>query len=694
MNTKRFSDKSINITNHLFIFTTLFFLFTYSYSKTWYINKNQNAYHLQSLINNATDGDVIYFVDGTEYFMGDTTILVDKGITFLGYTPKGHNEKIRGASGIQTNLTNVISFLIRSDNVKFNNIKISAVNNDVVLIDARSQRYIDNFTTPGYTADDQYTGISFNNVELNGGFYSCFAGNGMQVDFKNVSFLDFGRIGYINDRRTRVNGTKMATFFRCHFEPKKPTGTFGFDSRGISFDAGNTSYPVVWSGEGSYIIECDFINTGVAFSRIKNINISANTFTDNTAFVDMIHIEEFSNDMLISWNQFNCNAASTREKGDFERSRIITLDSELQAVTDITIKNNTATGEYNFFVNGYAPTNVTITENNFTKAFPFNASIIDFRYYENYKKVGETIDENQEFISRNVTITGNTGFKNWDKEIRINIPKNGKGNTIDSNQFSTGKVKLNSVPNPTPLRGTAIYEIVNAGNTSKKLASDGSAFGIETNSNTGNATKWEITWVPPYYYTIKNLSNNKYLETHKGYTEKEILDGAEENVRPFVAYQAEDLPKWILRKTDYDGLFKILPAGNEKQSVLSMNGSDVKLIMHKKFNDDDTRSIKEPNNFGKWWVNPSNAAKAISVQENSLDGLRITPNVIDDIATLYFEDETTPVITVNIYNTLGALVKQERINAYTNNAIDVSKLASGVYIVQTSNDLVEKIIIN
>ncbi len=674
------------------LFLTLFSIFNLSYAKTWYINKSQGATQLQSLINQATSGDVIYFIDGDDYNMGGSTILVDKGITFLGYTPNGYNADTRGASGIQTNLTNVISFLIRSNDVKFSNIKISAVNNDVVLIDARSQRYIDNFTSPGYTANDQYTGISFTNVELNGGFYSCFAGNGMQVDFNNVSFLDFGRIGYINDRRTRVNGTKQATFYRCRFQPKPPTGTFGFDSRGISFDAGNTSYPVVWSGEGSYIIECDFINTGVAFSRIKNVNISANTFTDNTAFVDMIHIEEFSNDMLISWNQFNCNAQSTRAADDFERSRIITLDSELQAVTDITIKNNTASGQYNFFVNGYAPTNVTITNNNFTDAFPFGTSIIDFRYYENYQKVGETIDGNQDFVSRNVTVTGNTGFKNWDKQMRINVPADGTSNNIDASQFSTGKLNLNFIQDPTPLRGTGIYEIVNAGATTKKLASDGSAYGIETNSGTGNTVKWEITWVPPYYYTIKNVSNNKYLETHKGYTEKEILDGVDENVFPFIAYQGNDLPRWILRKTDYDGLFKILPAGNEKQSVLAMSGSSAKLIMHKKFNNDGTRSIKEPNSFGRWWINPSSAAKAITTVQD-FEGLHITPNVVDNIATIYFEDETNPVVSVSIFNTAGALVKQERINSHTSNAIDVSKLASGVYIVQTSNDLIEKIVI-
>jgi len=694
MTTNTFSGYTPQIWPTYAFILILFLLSISASAKTWYINKNQNADQLQYLINQASSGDVIYFVDGANYDIGGRVILVNKGITFQGFSPNGYNSNTRGASGIQTNLNNVVSFLIRSNNVKFNNIKINAVNNDVVLIDARSQRYIDNFTSPGYTANDQYTGIKFTNVELNGGFYSCFAGNGMQVDFKNVSFLDFARIGYINDRRTRVNSTKTATFLRCKFQPQTPTGTFGFDSRGISFDAGNTSYPVVWSAEGSYIIECDFINTGVAFSRIKNVNISANTFTDNTAYIDMIHIEEFSNNMLISWNQFNCNAASTRAANDYERSRIITLDSELQAVTDITISNNTASGQYNFFINGYAPTNVSITNNNFSNAFPFGSNIIDFRYYENYEKTGETIDANQEFVSRNITVTGNTGFKNWNKGIRVNVPTNGNTININTSQFSSGKVNLNYLQDPTPLRWTGVYEIVNAGNTTKKLASDGTAYGITTNGGSGNNAKWEITWVPPYYYTIKNLSTNQYLETHKGYTEKEILDGVSENVYPFIVYSGNELPRWILRKTADSGLFKILPAGNEKQSVLAMSGNNVKLLMHKKFNSDGTRSIKEPNNFGKWWITPSSSAKDIvTVQGEALEGLKITPNVINDIATIYFEDDANPVVDVSFYNTTGALVKKEKINSHNNNAIDVSSLASGVYLVQTSNDIVEKIII-
>ncbi len=679
-------------------------IFSTANAKTWYINKTQGRNVLQALIDNASDGDLIYFVDGgagNDYDMSGPPILVNKAITFQGAYSGAYNSNVRGTSGILTNLTNVVSFLIRSNGVKFKSIKITAVNNEVVLMDARSERYNTNFTNPGYTANDQYEGIEFTNVELNSGFYSCFAGNGMQADFTNVSFIDFGRIGYINDRRTRVNGMKKVTFNRCRFKPLPPSGDFGFDSRGISLDAGNTSYPVVWSGNGTYINECNFENTGVAFSRIKNIVVSNNKFTDDTALVDMIHAEEFSNDFTITGNEFVCNAAPAAPR-TFERSRIITLDSELQAVTDFTISNNVVTGEYNFFVNGYAPTNIRIKNNDLSDGFPYNASYIDFRYYENRLKTGEGIDANQEFVSRAITITGNTGFKNWNKECRINVPNTGGAINIDYSQFGGGKVVLNAINEPVALRNNGIYEIVNAGNINKNLASNGAGtYGLITKEGvTNNSVKWEFEWVPPYYYHIKNVDTGMYLETHKGYTETEIKENKPENVYPFVNYAGSAKPKWILRKTGYDGLFKILPAGNEKQSVLSLEANAYpKLIKHKKFNSDGTRSIKEPDNFGKWWINPSFAssssgAKQIAIEDTkTFEGMNVSPNPANDIVSLYYEDDSQPVLSVEIYNAVGGLVQTEKINSHTNTALDISNLTTGVYFVKASNGMVKKLLV-
>ncbi|UZO80517.1 T9SS type A sorting domain-containing protein [Aquimarina sp. ERC-38] len=664
-------------------------------ARTWNFSKAQNGNQLQSLIDRASSGDIIQFTDAGTYNLSNKVINVNKAIIFQGVNPFGYNANTRGSSGIRTVLSNVTSFAIRSSRVRFFNLKINAVNNNVVLIDGRSQRYNSNFRNPGYVADDQYSGIGLTNVELSGGFYSCFAGNGMQVEFKNVSFVNFGRIGYINDRRTRVNNMKKASFFRCLFRPASPNGQFSFDSRGISLDAGNTSYPIVWNAEGTTIRECRFENTGVAISRVKNVNITGNFFYDNNAFVDMIHVEEFSSNVNIISNRFDCAANTTRS--DFERSRIITLDSELQCVTDITVKNNTVTGQYNFFINGYAPTNIRITGNNLLQSTPFNPNVINFKYYENRYKTGEGIAANQEFISRNMVITGNKGLRNGGRGCQINVPMSGGNNNVDRLQFAPGKTTLTRMNNPAPLRGNGVYEIVNVGNTSRKLAGNGNNFTLMTKAANvrDNSVKWQITWVPPYYYTIKNVGNNRFLETHKGYTEKEILDNLPQNVYPFLAFQGSTNPKWILRNGGSNGVYKILPAGNEKQSVLAMAGTTPKLIFHKKFNPSGSRSIREPNNFGRWRINPSFARKSAdtAIEETLTEGLRIVPNIVDDIASVYFEDDGNPKIKMTLYNAAGQPVMQEEIHSRISNAIDVSQLASGVYIARTSNNLVKRIIV-
>ncbi|UZO80521.1 hypothetical protein NBT05_16420 [Aquimarina sp. ERC-38] len=664
-------------------------------AKTWPFSKNQNGIQLQSLIDRAAPGDIIRFTDAGNYDLSGKVITVNKAIIFRGASPEtDYNVNTRGSSGIRTVLTNVMSFAIRSNNIRFVNLKIEATNNNVVLIDGRSQKYNTNFRSPGYVADDQYSGIGFNNVELSGGFYSCFAGNGMQVEFRNVSFLDFGRIGYINDRRTRVSKMRQATFLRCRFRPASPNGQFSFDSRGISLDAGNTSFPVVWNAENTSIRECRFENTGIAISRVRSVSIQGNTFFDDNAYVDMIHVEEFSNNITIDNNRFDCSAQTTRR--DFERSRIITLDSELQIVTGISIKNNTVTGQYNFFISGYAPNNVSIINNNLLQSEPFNLDIINLKYYENRDKTGEGMAANQEFVSRNIVIRGNTGFEKGSRGCQINVPKNGGGNKVDLSQFAPGKVTMTKLDNPVALRGNGIYEIVNAGNTKRKLASDGNNVALYTKdaSVDDNSVKWRLTWIDPYYYYIRNVGNNRLLETHKGYTEKEILDNLPENVYPFLAFKGARFPRWILRKGGRNGLFKILPAGNEKQSVLAMTGVTPVLKMHKKFNPEGSRSIQEPNNFGRWWILPSSVSRsADNLEESGTEGLLVTLDLTSDIASLYFEDESTPMVQVTLYNAAGIPVLKDNIYTHTDNAIDVSQLAGGIYIARTSNSLVKKLVV-
>ncbi len=678
----------------------IFFMFSLTLqAKTWYINKNQDGTVLQSLINAASNGDLIYFIDRADYDMKNAVIVVNKAITFQGATPIGVNLNTRGSSGTLTNLKNLTSIQIRSNNVNFNNIKLTTTRNDVVLVDARSQRYADNFLTPGYTVNDQWTGINFNNVEVNGGFYSCFAGNGMQANFTNVSFINFDRIGYINDRRTRVNGMKKVAFTKCKFQPSASSAVI-FDTRGVSLDAGNTEYPIVWDGNGTKIVNCHFISTGVAFSKIQNIDIIDNLFEDKTALIDLIHIEEFSNDFLIEGNTFQGDARPAAPR-QYERSRIVNMDFDLQPVDNIIIRNNTVTGEYNYFANGYGLTNITITGNNLTAATPFGTNVIDFDYYEHRNSPGEQLDANQEFVSRNITITGNTGFTNGNKGCVVRVPANGGGNiNITASQFGPNKVNRIYTNDPAPLTGSGIYELRNAGNANRELASSGNNLVTKASSTTNNTTRWRVTWVPPHYYYIQNVANNRYLETHKGYTETEIKQNMAQNTWPFLGSQLSSAPKWILRKTDFAALFKILPGGNEMQSVLNIKGTSPGLIFHKRFVTSGPktgqREVVEPDNFGKWWFMWQSSSKTSNgklVDDTFSKELTVFPNPASGIISLYYEDDASPIIEVNFYSVTGVKVKTKNVSSHVNTHVDISNLSSGVYLAKASNGTTKKIFI-
>ncbi len=126
-------------------------------------------------------------------------------------------------------------------------------------------------------------------------------------------------------------------------------------------------------------------------------------------------------------------------------------------------------------------------------------------YYENRNKTGEGIDANQEFTSTSITITGNTGLQNWAKICQLNVPNSGGSINIQDSQFTNGKIIRNSINEPVALRNSGIYQMVNPGNINRKLASNGNNFSLATKENTNdNSVKWQITWVPPYYYHIKS----------------------------------------------------------------------------------------------------------------------------------------------------------------------------------------------
>ncbi len=651
---------------------------------------SQHAGKLQEIIDEAKAGDIINFVD-EEYDLEHKNIVIDKALVLKGKSSIGFDPYFKGSSGIRTTLLNAFSIIIASDDVEFKDLKIvqpkPATEDYSVLMDGRTQNYKDNFRRPGKQDGLTYKGIGFDNVELNGGFYSCFAGNGIGATFEHVSFLNFRRIGYINDRRARRGFMPKVTIDYCRFVPDSTD--VGFDDRGISFDAGNTEFPIVWGGNGSSVKNSFFRNTGVAFSRIHGIDVTNNTFEDHNGLIDLLHIEEWSYNIVVNGNLFDCRV----ENPNF-RSRIIQLDRELQTVNYIYINNNRIIGDFNFFVSAYCPNNIYINDNDFTGSTATNF-VIDFDFYES--RGIEPIESKSEFVSFNVDILNNTNIdsanSNFIPDVRMHVPKSG-GN-IRINGIPKGQQDLQKTDFPTALVSDGVYEIINE-ETGRKLASNADNNGLITKPKwVGDATvKWEVKFVPPYYYHIKNKDHGGFLEAHKGYTEAEIAQNLPQTEAPFLFAAQSYKPRWSLVGTGKASQFEIFVGGNEKQAALVHDDiAGIKLAFGKAMNDKGLRFPVKFSDNAKWkFVKNSNLRL---LQEETLEEsvFTLSPNPAMDILTVRYENKEDAIVDLYIYDINGKVMKVEKLFAHAKTSFDISDLKKGLYMVKTSNGHHEKLIV-
>lgn len=528
-----------------------------------YGNNGNIALKIQIAIDEAAEGDTLIFESQSYNLDGITNVLINKPITFQGKILIGSFDPDKiGASGIKTNFSNTASFAIRSNDVEFINISLEKkdLGNNVydILIDARHTTYL--AENPINVEQLNYTGIIFSNVILNGGAYGMHTGNGIGVKMTNLSIINYRRTGYWANRQGRINSAPKVMMINCEIIPDS---LIGFDDRAISLDAGNSEYPVIWNFSKTTFRNCLIQNSGIALSRIENVIIDSCTFNDNFGAVDLVHIEEFSNDILVSNNIFNCNVEDINQK-----SRIVQLDRELQISSDIEFIDNTINGVYNFFISAYAPNNITIKGNNFIAAEAVNNNAVDLTFYEARDR--EPIPF--ELVSKSIKIENNPG---------LNLAQN-KGIKMDVSEEDTETI-IEGVPpalqrinyiNPAPaILPDGIYTIENK-EDGKKLIASGE--GLSTEDTTGLEIQWEITFNPPYTYHIKSVSTGDYLETHLGYTEFDIINDLPQNIFPFLYDSTASLPFWSIIKSGED--FEIFPGGNEKQSILSSDDSIVRLI--------------------------------------------------------------------------------------------------------------------
>ncbi|KAA1246210.1 discoidin domain-containing protein [Aquimarina sp. RZ0] len=552
---------------------------------------------IQRAIDNASSGDVIIF-KSLHYNLGGglEVITIDKPLTIQGAEPEGFDPSFFGASGIQTTLGDTVTFAFRSDDIVFKNISIVRKDDGEavfdILIDARHTTYLE--PNPETIEQEHYTGIKFENVVLNGGAFGVHSGNGIGVEMTNTSLVNWRRIGYWANRFGRSKSTPRGVFTSCVITPKKDV--IGFDDRAVSYDAGNSEYPEVWDTNDTTFDNCQINETGIAVSRCKNFTIKNTTFNDSTGAVDLVHIEEFSNDIRVQNNIFNCSVE------DFTKlTRICQLDRELQPSYNIQFTNNRIIGTYDFFISAYASRDITVIGNDFRSGDAGNENSIDFTYYESREREPIPV----EILSDNIIIMGNPGLGySQNKNFKVQIPN--ENNNIYVEGYTDVQQNIIELDPAPPVVEDGMYEIVNKA-TGQRLsaASDGST--LMTTDTADENSQWRITFNPPYSYHIQNVGNDKYLETHVGYTEFDVFTDQPQTLQPFLndVPSGDALPFWSIAGLEGSEYFEIFPGGNERQAAYSANDdSSTNFVFTFEF-DMYFRRIKLPlTDAEKWEIRP------------------------------------------------------------------------------------------
>lgn len=559
-------------------------------------------FRIQQAVDNATDGSTIQLEAGTYVLNG--ALNLSKSITIKGATPSGFAPRRAGSSGTTTILNEVNRINIRSNDVDLEDLTINSVagNNFIdILIDARHPTYL--LPNPNGRIIESYTGIDFTNIVLSGSAYSFQSGNGVGGTMTNVAFIEWRRIGYWANRLGRSNATPEMIFTKCSFRPDTTITPLTFDNRGISFDAGNSEYPVVWDLSKTQVKECFFKDNGIAYSRCENSDVIGCTFNDSAGEVDQLHIEEFSNNITVQANTFNCSSPDPNK-----RTFICVLDRELQIVSDLDFIGNTINGDYNFFISAYAAQDVRILRNDFVNASAANDFSIGFTFYESSER--EPIE--RDLVSKGIIVRNNKGLElEGNKAFAAIFSPSDTSNDI--RDYTPAQQNIRRIEPLGAEFEDGTYEIVSVA-SGEKLATNATNNGLRMvpETNDEDISQWNITFKPPYSYIFQNKENNNYLETHVGYTENQIQNDFAQNIFPFLTAAGTALPFWALRPVSgTTNQYEIFPGGNERQSLLSLNGGSPKLSFAISIDRVGVRTNLDVTDNLKWIIRPVSAADII-----------------------------------------------------------------------------------
>ncbi|OON92974.1 MAG: hypothetical protein ATN31_07450 [Candidatus Epulonipiscioides saccharophilum] len=548
------------------------------------------ALSIQSSIDKLNPYDVLE-LEAVKQDMGKRGLTILKPMTLRGAVPETDAYKSNvGASHIKTILDNSNTLAIKSDDVRLEHFEIIKPDIKGMVVSARIDGY------PDTKNEKMFHGISLNNVRLFGGMYAMHTGNGAQVLLTNSSLEGFSFHGLTLDRRIPVEVLPQLYLDHCflspHLYPKendpgkaqyRETDEYAyFNAWSVGLDAGNDEY-IVRDLSNTIFQNNTFLNTGIGIAKGANAIIRNNTFTQYCGDVEMLHFEEFTNNILIENNLFE-----GLTEGDRYTSPGIGIDREMQSTFDITFRNNTVKGAYSRFFNAYSPQGITIENNDFTEAYsqsiktPSGTMVSDIFFYFTWNALEHHLDNMPNVGAKNVIIKDNLFSEENKDRNKISIEEYA-GET--SNFIQPGLIVDKKVlaAEPAPLvEINKSYRIINKETEEYLYVKPGDEKIYFTSEPLEDGSDiWHLGLESSIYYTLKNEKENKYLEVKLPYTASHMSNNskpAEIHAKILSDYEGSDFkPIWFFVKENVDGVDYMLmhPGYSECRSRLSIeDGKD------------------------------------------------------------------------------------------------------------------------
>ncbi|KAA3663232.1 MAG: T9SS C-terminal target domain-containing protein, partial [Calditrichaeota bacterium] len=518
--------------------------------------------NINAAVASASAGDTILF-KSAEYDFDNTVLTITKGICLSGILPTDINDETYGAYEVATTFKDMRLFHVRSSDVSICNLKLQPVE-DVTYIFTRFVH-----STYNNSNDTEfYTNIKLNNVIFDGGNLQCFGGNGAGISFRHVSFLNYNDGGYNINRRGPVDYSPQVIVKKCLFVPN--FSEVYYNTRGISNDAGNTEYPVVWDLNEMIVDSCYFDGAGIGFSKCSNSVITNNHFIGYRKDVDMIHMEEYTNNIHIENNVFEYKIPS----------RTFYIDRNAQPSFDITIINNTFIGKYHWVFWCNSPRNVRFENNDMTQASANDPNLKTFDFTDYQLAAKEELPYDMPI--ENLTIRNNPGIDKAEIGVLSMYELSGDTTNIIED-YPAGKIQKTVVDmRPKSVIDTSVLYQIRNKNSGEFMVADEGATNIKLSSEVRDDSSdvWIVDFKYPYTNTFKNVKTGMYMESENSYT---LGDYYKTELPVYYVEQKNSytgkafLPHFFLRAFTENGetFYQFAPGGNEKKSRFIKEGSDV-----------------------------------------------------------------------------------------------------------------------